>query len=197
MKILSARAIRNTIAAAVLMLAPAASFAAVIISVGFAPPALPVYAQPIAPGDGYLWTPGYWAYGAEGYYWVPGVWVRPPAVGLLWTPGYWGWGGGVYAFHAGYWGPHVGFYGGVNYGFGYVGTGFVGGRWDGGHFAYNTAVVNVNTTVVRNVYVDRTVIVHNTVYNRTSFNGGAGGIQVRENEREAAFAHENHIAATA
>src|SRR5580704_12596106 len=189
-KLFSMRAIRNTVVAAALAMAPTASFAAVVISVGFAPPALPVYVQPVAPGDGYLWNPGYWAYGPEGYYWVPGVWVRPPAVGLLWTPSYWGWGGGAYIFHAGYWGPHVGFYGGVNYGFGYVGTGFVGGRWDGGHFAYNTAVVNVNTAVVRNVYVDRTVIVHNTVYNRTSFNGGAGGIPVH------AFAHENHIAAT-
>ena len=61
----------------------------------------------------------------------PGVWVRPPQVGLLWTPGYWGWGGGAYLFHAGYWGPHVGFYGGVNYGFGYGGVGFGGGRWVG------------------------------------------------------------------
>src|SRR5215469_13692677 len=104
--------------------------AAVIISVGFAPPVLPVYAQPICPGPGYLWTPGYWAYGPDGYYWVPGTWVVAPAPGLLWTPGYWGWGDGVYVWHGGYWGPHVGFYGGINYGFGYYGTGFVGGRWE-------------------------------------------------------------------
>ena len=58
--------------------------------------------------------------GGGGYYWVPGTWVQPPRVGVLWTPGYWGFVGGVYAFHAGYWGPHVGFYGGVNYGFGYA-----------------------------------------------------------------------------
>jgi len=32
------------------------------ISVSFAPPALPVYEQPLCPADGYLWTPGYWAY---------------------------------------------------------------------------------------------------------------------------------------
>ena len=75
----STRAVRNTMVAAALALAPAASFAGVFISVGFAPPALPVYVQPVAPGDGYLWNPGYWAYGPEGYYWVPGVWVRPPA----------------------------------------------------------------------------------------------------------------------
>ena len=189
--------VRKIFTGAALAMVPAASFAGVFVSVNIAPPVLPVYTQPVCPGDGYMWTPGYWAYGPEGYYWVPGVWVQPPSVGLLWTPGYWGWGGGAYIFHAGYWGPHVGFYGGVNYGFGYVGTGFVGGRWDGGHFAYNTAVVNVNTTVVHNVYVDRTVIVHNTVYNRTSFNGGVGGIQAHASVQEASFEREHHFAATA
>src|SRR6266851_7755402 len=115
-------------------LLPAASRAQVSVGVSIrvGPPALPVYEQPPCPQEGYLWTPGYWAYGDEGYYWVPGVWVAPPQVGLLWTPGYWGWGGGVYVFHPGYWGPHVGFYGGVNYGFGYGGSGFYGGRWEGG-----------------------------------------------------------------
>jgi hypothetical protein len=48
------------------------------ISIRIAPPILPVYTQPVCPGDGYLWTPGYWAYGPDGYYWVPGTWVRPP-----------------------------------------------------------------------------------------------------------------------
>src|SRR6202451_376902 len=142
---------RNLVLLLFLFAMPAASFAqiGVGISLRIGPPALPVYAQPPAPADGYLWTPGYWAYGSAGYYWVPGVWIAPPRVGLLWTPGYWGWGGGVYAWHAGYWGPHVGFYGGVNYGFGYGGVGFVGGEWRGGRFAYNTAVVHVNETVVR------------------------------------------------
>ena len=64
--------------------------------------------------------------------------MQPPQIGFLWTPGYWGWGGGAFFFHEGYWGPHVGFYGGINYGFGYGGVGYEGGRWEGGHFAYNT-----------------------------------------------------------
>jgi hypothetical protein len=187
--------IRKVVFGAALALVPAASFAGVFVSVGFAPPVLPVYTQPVCPGDGYLWTPGYWAYGPEGYYWVPGVWVQPPTVGLLWTPAYWGWGNGAYLFHAGYWGPHVGFYGGINYGFGYGGVGFVGGRWEGGRFAYNTAVLNVNRLVVHNVYEDRTVV-HVGVYNRVSFNGGAGGVQVRASEREMAYGRENHFAAT-
>ncbi len=48
------------------------------ISVGFAPPELPVYEQPICPGEGYIWTPGYWAWDPddEDYYWVPGTWYR-------------------------------------------------------------------------------------------------------------------------
>ena len=197
MKIFSTRAIRNTVVAAALVMAPAASFAGVFISVGFAPPALPVYVQPVAPGDGYLWNPGYWAYdpAAGGYYWVPGVWVRPPRVGLLWTPGYWGWGGSAFIFHEGYWGPHVGFYGGINYGFGYTGVGFWGGRWEGEHFAYNTAVMHVNTTIIHNTYVDNVHVTNVGVH--TAFNGGAGGIQARPNTQEQQWSHENHVAATA
>ena len=46
---------------------------------------------------------------------------------MFWTPGYWDWGGEAFLFQLGYWGPHVGFCGGVNYGFGYDGDGFYGG----------------------------------------------------------------------
>jgi WXXGXW repeat (2 copies) len=165
------------------------------ISVHVAPPVLPVYVQPPCPVEGYLWTPGYWAWGAAGYYWVPGVWMRPPAVGVLWTPGYWGFAGGVYGWHAGYWGPHVGFYGGVNYGFGYGGVGFVGGGWRGGVFAYNSAVVNVGGGF-HNTYVDRTVINNTTVINHTSFNG-AGGVTAQPTPMEMQAANEHHFEPTA
>ena len=182
---------------ALMMLAFAApSFAGVSVSITVAPPALPVYEQPPCPGDGYIWTPGYWSYGPEGYYWVPGTWSSPPSVGLLWTPGYWGWHEGAYLWHAGYWGPHVGFYGGVNYGFGYNGVGFVGGEWHGGRFAYNTAVVNVNTTVIHNTYINKTVIVNNRTVNRTSFNGGPSGIAARPTRGEMSAGHESHIRPT-
>jgi len=195
-KIASLQTLFLALSLALVSLAPAPARAqiAVGVSIRVAPPAIPVYEQPPCPVEGYLWTPGYWAYGDAGYYWVPGVWLAPPRVGLLWTPGYWGWGGGIYAWHAGYWGPHVGFYGGVNYGFGYGGVGFVGGEWRGGRFAYNTAVVRVNTTVVRNVYVNRTVVVNNNV--RTSFNGGPGGINRRENAEEMRAIHEQHVERT-
>ncbi len=190
--------LRILLAALVLSLAPAAASAGVFVSVSIAPPALPVYVQPVCPGDGYLWNPGYWAYGPEGYYWVPGVWVRPPQVGLLWTPGYWGWGGGAYLWHAGYWGPHVGFYGGINYGFGYGGTGFVGGRWNGGVFAYNTAVVNVNRTVIHNTYVENVHVTNVNVTNvHTSFNGGNGGVPAQPSPQETQWSRESHVAPTA
>ena len=73
------------------------SWGQVVISVRFGPPVLPVYAQPLCPGPGYIWTPGYWAWGPDddGYYWVPGTWVIAPQPGFLWTPGYWGFGGGA------------------------------------------------------------------------------------------------------
>ena len=49
-------------------------------------------------------------------------------------------------------GRHVGFYGGVNYGFGYGGSGYEGGRWDNGQFAYNRTVNNFGSVRVTNVY---------------------------------------------
>ena len=172
-----------------LSLVPASSFAGVLISVNIAPPILPVYEQPPCPEPGWMWTPGYWAYGPDGYYWVPGAWVPAPYEGALWTPPYWGWSGGLYIFHPGYWGRHVGFYGGINYGFGYMGVGFAGGYWHGHDFLYNTAVVRVNNVHIRNVYVDRRIVERNTIVNerRVSFNGGHDGIRhdARPEEREA------------
>jgi hypothetical protein len=185
------------IAVPLLTLPVAQAHAGIFVSVNFAPPALPVYVQPALPAPGYIWTPGYWAYGDAGYYWVPGVWVQPPTVGLLWTPGYWGFAGGVYGWHAGYWGPHVGFYGGVNYGFGYGGIGFCGGEWRGGFFAYNRAVANFGGVHVTNVYEDRTIIERNTIVNvnHVSFNGGAG-ISARPSPMEMQAVNEHHIEPT-
>jgi hypothetical protein len=183
------RLIRWLVFAALMCALSAGAFAQVFVSVRIGPPALPVYAQPICPGPGYIWTPGYWAWDDDdGYYWVPGTWVVAP-VGLLWTPGYWGWNEGFYVFHAGYWGPHVGFYGGINYGFGYTGVGFFGGEWHGREFFYNRSVTNVNVTNVTNVY-NKTVIVNNTTH--VSYNGGTGGVAARPNEHELAAEHEHH-----
>jgi len=188
------RSIRSILLVAVLMAVPAVSFGAVAVSITIAPPVLPVYSQPLCPGAGYIWTPGYWAWGSGGYYWVPGTWVMAPFIGALWTPGYWGWGSGAYLWHAGYWGPQVGFYGGINYGFGYVGVGYAGGYWNHGAFFYNSAVNNVNRTVVRNVY-SKTVI-NNGGGSRVSYNGGRGGITARPTAAESAAARERRAGPT-
>ena len=181
----------SLILAAFLALPLATSFGQVGISVNFAPPVLPVYEQPPCPVAGYIWTPGYWDYGYDvgDYYWVPGVWVPPPSVGLLWTPPWWGWNNGVYAFNQGYWGPTVGFYGGINYGHGYTGNGYWGGRWSGDTFQYNTAVTRVNNTVIRNTYVNNS-FTKNVNVNRTSFNGGNGGIRAEATAEQRAAASD-------
>ncbi|MGA9474026.1 MAG: hypothetical protein WBV36_16285, partial [Terriglobales bacterium] len=163
------------------------------ISVRIGPPALPVYEQPPCPGAGYFFTPGYWGWSDDdGYYWVPGTWVVAP-VGLLWTPGYWGWNDGAYLWNDGYWGPTIGFYGGINYGFGYTGEGFYGGEWRGRSFYYNNAVWNVRNTHITNVY-ERTVVVNN---NHVAYNGGEGGVEARPSAEQERYAHEHHTAALA
>ena len=171
----------------------AASFGGLFVSVNIGPPPLPVYEQPACPGYGYMWTPGYWGWGDEGYYWVPGTWVQPPEAGLLWTPGYWGWNNGSYMWNDGYWGSEVGFYGGIDYGFGYTGRGYEGGYWRGHDFYYNRSVNNVNVTNVRNVY-NKTVIVNN--HSRVSYNGGQGGINMRETAQQHQWREQRHVEAT-
>jgi hypothetical protein len=182
---------RRLVLLAFLVAVPAISFAQVDVAVTEAPPPIPVYEQPPCPVEGYLWTPGYWAHGPAGYYWVSGVWIGPPQPGFLWTPGYWAFVNGVYGWHGGYWGPHVGYYGGINYGYGYTGVGFYGGRWEGGVFRYNTAVMRVGPGF-HGVYEDRTVIRSTSFVNRASFNG-AGGIIARPNAEERVAMRERHV----
>jgi hypothetical protein len=67
----------------------------------------------------------------------------------------------------------VGYYGGINYGFGYGGRGYAGGRWVGNVFAYNRAVNNVNVSVFPHVY-DEPEVNHGGL-GRVSYNGGPGG----------------------
>ena len=172
------------------------AFGQVVISVSFAPPALPIYDQPPCPEDGWIWVPGYWAWDDDDqdYYWVPGSWVEAPQPGLLWTPAWWGWENGAFLFHDGFWATEVGWYGGINYGFGYFGHGFHGGRWDHDRFYYNTAVVHVNETLIRNVYVDRTVIDNSTIVNNhVSYNGGEGGISARPTPQEERVSQGRHL----
>lgn len=171
------------------------------IRVGFAPPMLPVYLQPMCPQPNLMWTPGYWAYSNDDgdYYWVPGAWVPAPYEGALWTPPYWEWDGGRYGFHDGYWSRHVGYYGGVNYGFGFGGVGFAGGEWRGNSFAYNTAVMRVNQRYVHSTYVDRRIVQSGIVASprHVAYSGGPGGIQHAPQASERAVEQESHVAPTA
>lgn len=189
---------RWVLLALLLSVIPASSYAGVFISVGFAPPVLPVYAQPMCPGPGMIWTPGYWAYGDDGYYWVPGQWVPAPYVGALWTPPYWGWDDGLYVFHPGYWAPHVGYYGGVNYGFGYFGVGFLGGEWRGRDFYYNRAVWRVDEHRIHEYYEDRRDWDRYRVDRdrHVSYSGGPGGIRHEPNEMERRYMRDQHMERT-
>jgi len=186
------RSIRFLLALLVLAI-PATMFGQIGIRVSIGPPALPMYDQPPCPGDGYMWTPGYWAYddSISDYYWVPGTWELAPEEGYLWTPGYWGWDDGGYFYNEGYWGATVGFYGGINYGFGYFGDGYYGGRWDNGHFFYNSSYNNLNGGSFQNVYDARVDNSNND--SRVSYNGGRGGIAVRPSSQQEAAARQNHI----
>ena len=159
------------------------------------PPPLPVYVQPPAPADGYLWVPGYWSLNRYGFFWVPGAWVLAPYQGALWTPGYWGFSNGVYLWNPGYWGPHVGFYGGINYGFGYTGLGYVGGYWKRDRFYYNRSVTNVNITRVTNVY-NRNIVVNNVDNRRVSYHGGPQGVRRNADPRELAARNDRHAGPT-
>src|ERR1700683_2154677 len=189
------RTSRFLLLAVLMMAVPASLFAEFGLSITIAPPALPIYTQPMIPSAGYMWTPGYWANGDEGYYWVPGTWVQPPAVGMLWTPGYWGWGNNAYVWNAGYWGSTVGFYGGINYGFGYGGYGYGGGYWNNGAFYYNSSVNNINVANFPNTYAK--AVSSERAGNHVSFNGGPGGITARPSAREETAVHGRHIPATA
>ena len=95
----------------------------------------------------------------------------------------------MYLFNEGYWGPNVGFYGGINYGYGYFGNGYWGGRWEGNMFRYNTAVTHVNTNIVHNTYVDRSVVNKQVNANRASFNGPNGVKAEPTAEQKAAAAN--------
>ena len=183
--------IRSLFLAAAVLFLSGTAFAQARAVITIAPPDLPVYEQPtcprssddssICPPDGYLWMPGYWAWDSD-YYWVPGTWVFAPEVGDFWTPGYWGWSDGGYVFHQGYWGRSVGFYGGIDYGFGYSGRGYQGARWDDGWLHYNSAVNHVNTSRVGFAY--NTPV--NDSANRISYNGGSGGINTHPTPEEEA-----------
>ena len=194
---MSKNSLNSVLMSLLLLVLPVISMAqlGINLSVNLAPPALPVYEQPPIPAEGYIWTPGFWAWSddVQDYYWVPGTWVLAPQPGFLWTPGYWGSSGGAFLWHEGYWGPVVGFYGGVNYGYGYGGRGYEGGYWQGGHMYYNRSVTNISNTHITNVY--NKTVVNNVTLTRVSYNGGNGGVRAQPTPADLAAEHERHVPA--
>lgn len=182
--------------AAAIVFTPATSSAQMTIgvSVSFGPPALPVYTQPLCPAPGYIWTPGYWAWDpAYGYYWIPGTWVPAPFVGALWTPGYWGYRNGMYVWYSGYWGTLVGYYGGINYGYGYTGQGYYGGYWNRGVFYYNRSVNRITTRSITHFYSQR--VAENARNRYVSYHGGPGGTTIGPTAGQLAAARERRFGA--
>ena len=93
-----------------------------------------------------------------------------------------------------YWAPRIGFYGGIDYGFGYFGVGFVGGYWRDRDFYYNRSVTNVTNVNITNVY--NSEINNRVVDSRASYNGG-DGVRARPTPIELAAAREPHRGFTA
>jgi len=138
-----------------------------------------------------MWSPGYWAWSDdEGYYWVPGTWVRPPNAGALWTPGYWAYEDTGYFWHGGYWGRRVGYYGGLNYGYGYSGSGYDGGRWERGYFRYNAAVNSIPSTGGYRVYSKPPE--EQGESRRESFRGGTSSIHAEPTADERRYQATTH-----
>src|SRR6266436_1205865 len=53
-----------------------------------APPAPQVEVRIEAPGPGYVWTPGYWAWHGR-WVWVGDRWIFPPHRRAYWVAGHW------------------------------------------------------------------------------------------------------------
>ena len=148
--------------------------------------------QPAIPAPGYIWTPGYWAWVARGLLLGAGNLGTAAHGGPAVDPGYWGLVDGAYLWHGGYWGPHVGFYGGINYGCGYSGVGYQGGYWHGHEFCYNRAVQQ-RAQYQRHERLQPHGREQRAPVTRVSFNGGAGGIAARPSRTELAAVHERHV----
>jgi hypothetical protein len=97
-------------------------------------------------------------------------------------------------FHTGFWGATVGFYGGVNLGFGYGGSGFEGGRWQGPDFHYNRSLTHLGGLTTLKSY-DQPVLAGTP--SRVSYNGGPGGAKALATPRERAALWEHHLPPTA
>jgi hypothetical protein len=60
---------------------------------------------PAAPGAGYVWVPGYWAWRGprRGYVWIPGTYTVPAQPNYQWVAGHWAQGPGGWVWVEGHW----------------------------------------------------------------------------------------------
>ncbi|HEY3756947.1 MAG TPA: YXWGXW repeat-containing protein [Opitutaceae bacterium] len=65
-----------------------------------APPPMRAEIIPAAPGPGYVWVRGHWAW-RHGWVWMPGSYQYRP--GYNWVPGHWDSRGGEYVWVEGHW----------------------------------------------------------------------------------------------
>jgi YXWGXW repeat-containing protein len=57
----------------------------------------------MAPGPGYFWVRGHWAWRGGNYVWIGGHWSLRPGPGAAWIDGRWENRGGNYVYVEGYW----------------------------------------------------------------------------------------------
>ena len=57
----------------------------------------------VAPGPGFVWTPGWWDLHGSRWAWREGAWVRPPHAHAVWVAPEWRHEGHGYRFHRGHW----------------------------------------------------------------------------------------------
>ena len=67
-----------------------------------APPPVVYEAETVAPGPGFIWIGGAWAWHGH-WVWEHGRWGRPPHPGAVWRPHHYEYRGGVHVFIRGGW----------------------------------------------------------------------------------------------
>lgn len=99
--------LRTVFVAAVLaapsLFASAQEFVVPGVRVMVGPPAPRMEVQPLAPGPGYVWIAGHWAWRGGGHVWLGGHWALPPGPGYVWAPARWINEGGAFRFFEGHW----------------------------------------------------------------------------------------------
>lgn len=61
------------------------AFGQIHVYIGSAPPPIRYERRPPPPGEGFVWTDGYWGTQDGEYVWVPGRWQQAPYAGAYWS----------------------------------------------------------------------------------------------------------------